>query len=562
VSKSNSNASARIIGRRTLIKTATGLASGTLVSSLIPHATSAQQTTAPSDLSRTIIRASSSIANVETIAGKIRGYIRNDIYTFKGVPYGANTAGELRFLAPSKPTPWTGVRTTMQYGCVCPQQKRESWKLDELAFLMDWDDGHPGEDCLVLNIWTPSLSDGRKRPVMVWLHGGAYIVGSGHELKCYDGENLSRRGDVVVITFNHRLGILGYLNLSGLGDDRFTDSVNVAMLDIVRALEWVRDNIASFGGDPGNVTVFGQSAGGAEISALMAMPGAQGLFHRAIVQSGSINAQGTRDHAVQLRDAVLKELGLTSSNIRPIQNLPVERIIAVGTAVASRTGIRWRPWVDGRILPSNPFYPAAPSMSANVPMLIGTVMNETSPIGAPNSELLYEDVEKRARTMYGDKGQSIIEMARRLHPQAKLVELSTLLDADFAINALLQARRKSALRAAPAYMYLFAWHTPVLDGRPLAFHQSELPFVFDNADRCAPITGGGSEPRALAAKVSDAWINFARSGNSNHQGLPDWPAFTTENGATMVFDSVCQLQSYPDRPLHDLITSAVLDRKH
>jgi para-nitrobenzyl esterase len=558
--KSSPKVIAGATGRRTFIKTAAGLASGSLVTSLVPRALSVQQPPISSDLGQAIIRASANIANVNTTAGKIRGYIRNDIYTFKGIPYGASTAGAARFLAPSKPTPWTGVRTTMQYGCVCPQQKRENWNLDELAFLMDWDDGHSGEDCLLLNIWTPNLGDSHTRPVMIWLHGGAYRVGSGNRLKAYDGENLSRRGDVVVITLNHRLGILGYLDLSGMGDERFANSVNVGMLDIVRALEWVHDNIASFGGDPGNVTVFGQSAGGGEVSTLMAMPCSQGLFHRAIVQSSnSALKQGTKDQAAQLRDAVLKELGVIRSNLGPIQSLPVERIVAVGTAVSQRYSPR--PWVDGRVLPSDPFDPAAPSISAKVPMLIGTVLNETSPFGNRDLERRYEDVEKRANTMYGNKAPAIIEMARRLHPQAKPLEISTFLDFPFAINAVKQAQRKSALGAAPAYLYLFAWHTPVLDGRPLAFHESELPFVFDNTDRCAPITGGGPGPRALAAKVSDAWVQFARGGNPNHRGLPDWPAFTTDNGATMVFDSVCHVQSYPDRQLHDLILAAVSGRK-
>jgi para-nitrobenzyl esterase len=541
------------------MKSAAGLVGGTLVSSLIPRASSAQPAPVSSNLSRASIVASSSVANVETSAGKIRGYICNDIYTFKGIPYGAGTA---RFLAPSKPAPWAGVRTTMHHGPVSPQPKRNNWNRDELAFLMDWDDGYSSEDCLSLNIWTQDLGNSRKQPVMVWLHGGAYTVGSGHQLKCYDGENLCQRGDVVVVTLNHRLGILGYLDLSGLGDRRFADSVDVGMLDIIQALQWVRENIANFGGDPENVTIFGESSGGCEVSILMNMPRAQGLFHRAIVQSGSARKLNTKDQAAQRTDAMLKGLGLSRSNFQKIQTLPVEQIIEVAATVGGTLGAR--PWVDGELIPTNPFDPVAPKMSAQVPMLIGTVLNEASPIGNADLEAQFEDVEKRANATFRDKAPAIIQMARQLHPQAGPIEISTLIDV-FAtavvFDAVIQAQCKSALGGAPTYMYLFAWHTPVLNGRPLAFHQSEIPFVFDNTDRCASITGGGAEPRELAAKVSDAWIHFARGANPNHPGLPDWPAFSYDNGATMVFDRECQLQVYPDRPLHELIAAAMTGPK-
>jgi len=555
---------ARSIDRRTVLKSAAGLAADALASPLIPRGAFAESTSPSPDLRAAIIQASSSVANVETSAGKIRGYIRNDIYTFKGVPYGASTAGSARFLAPSKPVPWTGVRTTMHYGPVAPQPKRENWNRDEMAFLLDWDDGYAGEDCLVLNIWTQSLSDSRKRPVMVWLHGGASTFGSGHQLKCYDGENLCRRGDAVVITLNHRLGIFGYLDLSRLGDDAFADSVNVGMLDIVQALQWVRENIANFGGDPGNVTIFGESSGGYEVSILMNMPRAQGLFHRAIVQSGSSLKLNTKDQAAQRTDRVLKGLGLNRSNFSKIQTLPVEQIIEVATKVGGALGARF--WVDGQLIPTDPFDPSALKMSAQVPMLIGTVLNEASPIGDPGLEAEFADVEKHATATFGGKAPAIIETARRLHPKASPIEISTLIDLSVAgsllYNAIKQAQLKSALGGAPAYMYLFAWQTPVLDGRLLALHQSEIPFVFDNTDGCASMTGGGPEPRALAAKVCDAWINFARHGNPSHPGLPDWPAFTKDNGATMVFDSACRLQSYPDRELHDLIVSVIRERTH
>jgi len=455
----------------------------------------------------------------------------------------------------------------MQFGCVCPQLPREDWKNDEGAFLFDWDDGRGGEDCLMLNIWTPSASDNRKRPVMVWLHGGGYTAGSGQELKSYDGENLSRRGDVVVVSLNHRLAMLGFLDLSSIGDSRFAQSGNVGMLDIVQALEWVRDNIGNFGGDPGNVTIFGQSGGGGKVSTLMAMPAAQGLFHRAVVQSGSTLKQATRANAAKLASTVLDELDLAPVDIDQLQTIPVQRVVAAGTAAVKRLAppphggppIQWQPVMDGDVLPSNPFDPAAPTISANIPMLIGTVLNENSPSMADeNVESLGDsELQTRAKTIYGAKAASLISLARQLHPRAKPIEILSLITMRNPLNAVTQAQRKAALGAAPAFMYLFAWKTPVLDGRPRAFHCSELAFVFDNTDRCASMTGGGKEPRKLAAKVSDAWIHFARTGDPNHPGLPAWPAFSTENGATMVFDSDCQVQNYPDHELHEKMAEAL-----
>jgi para-nitrobenzyl esterase len=240
-------------------------------------------------------------AIVETAAGKVRGYVRNGIVTFKGIPYAASTAGEARFLPPAPITPWTHVRASMSYGPVCPQPVRGGWASDRLAFLYDWDDGYAGEDCLRLNVWTPAVNDRGKRPVMVWLHGGGYEAGSSQELPSYDGENLSRRGDVVVVSLNHRLNVFGFLDMAAVGGEKYARSVNVGMLDIVSALQWVRDNVGRFGGDPANVTVFGQSGGGAKVSTLMAMPAAKGLFHNrqrsAAADSGA--APGRDRHACE-----------------------------------------------------------------------------------------------------------------------------------------------------------------------------------------------------------------------------------------------------------------------
>lgn len=522
------------------------------------------------------LAASDKNAVVETTAGKVRGFTRNGIHTFKGIPYAADTGGAGRFLPPARPKPWTGIRSSMWYGPTCPQAPRTGWLNDENAFLFQWDDGQPGEDCLRVNLWSPGLNDGRKRPVMVWLHGGGWAAGSGQEQPAYNGENLSRRGDVVVVSLNHRLNMLGYMNLAAYSD-KYAGSVSAGVLDLVAALEWVRDNIANFGGDPGNVLIFGQSGGGSKVSTLMAMPAAKGLFHKAVVQSGSALRLGEREDSEKLAAAVVAELGLNKSNIDKIQTMPYARLLEAQAAAIKklqpkppaggigmpyvRTAMRrlgFGPVMDGNIVPRHPFDPDAPGISANVPMIIGTTLNEMSPSQTnPALEAMTEDeMRKRAAERYGEKAGMVVDAYRKALPDVKPVEL---LSRMFSVrtNAVTQAERKAAQKAAPAYVYLFAWQTPVLDGRPRAFHCAEIPFVFYNSDVSAFATGGGSEARELAAKVSDAWINFARKGDPNHSGLPKWPAYNAETGPVMIFDKTSEVKNDPDRELRKVVAAAL-----
>ena len=559
------------ISRRRLISDGTRLAGSAAALCLVPRAAvgRADATTnanTPSVDGAPSVLASDYNAVVETTAGKIRGFSRSGIHTFKGVPYAGPTAGRARFMPPSKPVPWTGVRSSMAYGFVCPQEPRRGWARDELAWLFDWDDGRPGEDCLHLNIWTPGLNDGRKRPVMVWLHGGGYTAGSSQEQPGYNGENLSRRGDVVVVSLNHRIGVLGFLNLAEFGE-KYASSANVGMLDVVSALEWVRDNVASFGGDPGNVTIFGQSGGGGKVGVIMAMPAAEGLFHKAVVQSGSLMRQLTPDQSTRLTAAVLAELQLngsqSSSQSDRLLELPVERLVAAGVAAVRKVApkippekasildwIGWQPTVDGKILPVHSFDPVAPAISADVPLMIGSCLNEfTMSILNPKLESLTdEELQARVAGKYGggENSAHIIEVFRRGHPGATPVVLWELITNDFRRLAVTQARRKAAQNAAPAYLYSFAWRSPVLDGRFRSFHCLDIPFVFYNTDVHASMTGGGADARELSTKVSNAWINFARSGNPNHNGIPKWPAFEPNHGATMIFDKVCEARDAPD----------------
>jgi para-nitrobenzyl esterase len=455
----------------------------------------------------------------------------------------------------------------LTYGYVSPQEPRGHWDKDEVAFVYQWNEGVQNEDCLRVNVWTQGLDD-RKRPVMVWLHGGGFSTGSAHDMKTYDGENLARRGDVVVVSLNHRLGAVGFLNLASIGGEKYATSANAGMLDIVAALKWVRTNVRNFGGDPANVTIFGQSGGGGKVTALMAMPQAAGLFHRAIVQSGSMLHMPDPDKTAKLAEAVVKELGITKATLDQVHTIPVEHIVAAGIVAAKAVYpapdssrpfdfgrhaelMPWAPTVDGAILPESPFCNGAPTISAKTPLLVGSTRTEFG-VGWGWPEFEYFTLGALTNAImkgYGkEMGARVLDALRRGHPGAKACDLLALWQSSgVRLATIQQASAKAAQGTAPVYVYLFAWNTPVLDGRVRSYHCAELPFVFDNTDRCDAATGGGSAARALAAKVSEGWVRFARTGNPNHGGLPAWPEFTTEKGATMVFDNTCTVVDDPDR---------------
>ncbi|HET7103239.1 MAG TPA: carboxylesterase family protein [Terracidiphilus sp.] len=513
------------------------------------------------------IRASDTNPEAETAYGRIRGYIRNGIYAFKDIPYGADTSGANRFLPPRKPASWTGTRPCLYHGFVSPQAPREGWKNNEESWLFSWDDGTQSEDCLNLNVWTAGL-DGARRPVMVWLHGGGFSAGSSTELPSYDGENLARRG-VVLVSVNHRLNIFGHLNLAGFGD-QYAVSGNAGMLDIVAALEWVRDHIERFGGDPGRVTIFGQSGGGGKVSTLMAMPSARGLFHRAIVESGSLLTGQTMESSHTLTEKVLRQLNLSSSQIDKLQQLPFAEIEQAAIAATPfhmpASGVidfrhisrllGWAPVVGNAALPDQPFDPTAPAMSASVPMIVGNTINEfINGINKPDAfKMTRAELETHVSRLSKDKAAEVIAVFRKAYPNANNFQLWSTIAASMVRGATLeQVRRKAAQKAAPAYCYRFDWQTPILDGRPMAFHCSELSFVFDNTARCENMTGNGAAARALAGRMSEAWIHFAATGNPNHPGLPRWKPFDAATNGTMVFDDQCAFREHLDDECQKII---------
>jgi len=490
------------------------------------------------------------IAVVQTESGKVRGYIHNGTFIYKGIPY----AQAKRFMPPIKPTSWDGVRSSTTYGPVCPLITPTTQVADESEFLFHHDWGYPNEDCLRVNVWTQGINDGKKRPVMVWLHGGGYSAGSSQELPSTDGESLSKKGDIVLVSVNHRLNVLGFLDLSEFGE-KYKASPNVGMLDLVAALEWVKNNISHFGGDPTNVTIFGQSGGGGKVTTLMNTPVAKGLFHKAIVESG-IWAD-FQDQAITKRigSAVLNELGLIPSKVDSIQKVPYEKLAAASQKALQKvreqlaaegkpaTGFRfgWSPILDGIFLPFQPNDPKALALSDNIPLLIGSTKNEFMPSlrnpGMRNASL--EDVKSYLQKQWGDKTESYIAAVKKAYPEdTKPTDLMDI-DGGFRPGMVAQANVKSANSDAPVFMYLFTWQSPVFDGAYKAMHCMELPFVFNTINRSEEMTGGGKEAYELANKMSQSWINFAKTGNPGHKGLPAWQKYTSANGATMFFDKVC-----------------------
>ncbi|HEY2750673.1 carboxylesterase/lipase family protein [Phenylobacterium sp.] len=469
---------------------------------------------------------------VATSNGPVRGYVEDDLKVFKGLRYAAPPIGYARFKPPQRPAAWTEPADATAYGApaiqsgLAPGERRTS-PGDPPAP----DEPSSSEDCLFLNVWTPGLDD-LKRPVMVWLHGGGFANGSGGAAM-YDGGALARKGDVVTVTVNHRLNVFGYLHLGEVFGPDYAQSGLAGMLDIVRALEWVRDNIAAFGGDPGNVTIFGESGGGWKVSLLMAMPGARGLFHKAVIQSGP----GLTGKKVADADKIARQLlaDLDVDGAEKLASLSTEAISHASVKVAGEAMRLYTPVVDGLALPRDPFEPDASPLNADVPVMIGTNKDESTlfMLGHPKFGNFDDtDLAKHAETAAGDKAEPLVAALRGAYPDYNQTHLAAAAATATGMwaGSLKLAERKAAQKAAPVWMYMLTWETPVSRGRLRSPHALEIPLVFDNVEKARNFVGRGDEPQAVADQMSTAWLAFART------GAPGWPAYDAVTRTTMLFD--------------------------
>lgn len=505
----------------------------------------------------------------KTQYGKVRGFVDDGVITFKGIPYGQNTGGENRWLPAKAPQPWTGERPTLVYGANCPQHLHDYTAVEQ-SFLFDWDDGYMSEDMLKVNVWTPSLTG--KLPVMVYFHGGGFSFGSAYELPSHEGAQMARHHNVVQVSVNHRLNLLGFFDLSEIGGSDYADSVNVGMTDLVAALHWIRENIANFGGDPDTVMIYGQSGGGSKVTCLMGMPSATGLFHRASIQSGGGGNPPSGDQSKEFARQIMVELGLGPKDIGALQKMEWAKLDRAATAVATRMNpsaqgagapgggprpgavprVGAGPTMDGRIITMRSFYDMAPEPSKNIPILIGSVSEEGNRMSSRPTEAEWLATLTRN---YGEaKATALAAAMKKSHPEKSIRTLS------YGVNGLTSrnnvtrmAKLKHDQNGAPVYAYYFTWQSPMLEDAG-AWHTAELAFCFDNTKRCMQGTGNTTEAQKLAKQMATAWATFARTGNPSQRGLA-WTPFEPERCATMVFDNKCRMVDDPEGEARKILLS-------
>ena len=494
-----------------------------------------------------IVLAQGGDAVAETVSGRIRGNRESGLLVFRGIPYGGDTGGRNRFMPPTPAAKWSGTRDALQWGHIAPKPVTAITP-DTYGAMVEWNEYRGGisEDCLTLNVWTPA-ADSAKRAVVVILHGGGFTSGSGN-LVALEGAAMARMGDVVVVTVNHRLGSLGYTDLSGLGGADFAASGVAGMMDLVQSLQWVRDNIDRFGGDPARVLITGQSGGGGKVSTLLTMPSARGLFHRAVLQSGSTIRLTQKDATQRNAEEFLKRLGMTRGDLGRLQAVPFAQLIAAQQGAG--------PVVDGVIVPRHPFDPDAPSVSADVPMMIGSCLEDAA---YQSTEFEMDEAALVAwiESQVPGKGTSILAAYRKLYPAKKPYFIRGMIVTDRGLrrNTVMQAERKAMQSASAVYMYRFDWQTPAQGGKFGATHGVDLSISFANAD--TKVGMNTPEARTLALQLGGATIAFAKTGNPNHADMPQWPSYNAQTRSMMVFDAKTRAENDPNRDLR-LMWNALL----
>ena len=503
------------------------------------------------------------IALNETTGGKVRGYILNDVYHFLGMPYGADTSGGNRFMPPEAPEPWDGVFPAIWWGNSAPQQMANRYSNRLGAFRDAWNYDDVSENCLAINVFTPGYGDGRKRPVLLWMHGGGWTNGNAIEHDGYHGANLARFGDVVFCSINSRLGPLGFSDFSAVGGEKYAASGNVGARDLAAAMKWVNENIANFGGDPGNVTIMGQSGGGGKVCVSSTLPAAKGMVHKAVVLSGARLA--LRDRALKARvgEYIVREAGLQPSEIDKLQEMPWEDYYELALRAAAKclddAGISdvrprdcFQPAVDGDFIPREPYSPDASPVAAVVPMMICSVTEERS-AGWQDSarepttlagvvDGIIEDGEVGGLTRA--KAEEIVQAYAKAFPDKTPAQLLPMISTHRQRSVML-ADVKS--KQTPVYLAWFGWQPPLFDNRLRAFHCVDICFWFHNTDLMLSHTGGGARPRELSAKMAGALVQFMKTGDPNGKGLPAWPRYTSMNGETLFLDDVPVAKNDPDR---------------
>ncbi|MBN1339277.1 MAG: carboxylesterase/lipase family protein [Bacteroidales bacterium] len=513
------------------------------------------------------------IAVTDTPNGKVRGYILRNIYYFLGIPYGADTSGINRFMPPQKPQPWTGIYPALWWGNTAPQPMEKRYANKYNSFRDHWNYDDVSEDCLRINIFTPGYNDGIKRPVLLWIHGGNWTRGNGIEHDGYNGENLARQGDIVFCSINHRLGPLGFSDFSEVGGEKYNASGNVGVMDLVAALEWIHDNIVNFGGDPGNVTIMGQSGGGAKVCTLTALPSAKGLFSKAVVLSGARLVLKEQEMTKRAGAYLLKEAGLNASQINKLQEMSWQNYYALalnaeqkllkdlGMSPSQTREIYW-PHVDGGFIPHHPYHPEASPNAAEIPMIISSATEEQSPSWLDPSleSISFQGVKEELRkNYYGDtdgarpeeglsteKASEIVDAYAKAFPHKRPVEIWSMLSTRYRQRSVMLADVKSK-QLPPVYLAWFGWQPPMFDYRMRAFHCLDICFWFSNTDLMLTHTGGGERPRSLSRKMSGSLLQFMRTGDPNGGGLPEWPRYTSGTGETMFLNEVCEVQNDPDK---------------